>query len=258
VYALEALGIERVVSSPLNVGSGTVHSAHGVYPVPAPATLRLLDRTPIYAGSQACELVTPTGALLVTHYAESFGPVPAMRPEQVGYGAGSKDFEHTPNVLRVLIGEAAPAGSSHDVVVIESEIDDMNPQIFGILMDRLLAAGALDVFYTPIQMKKNRPGTLLTVVAPPDLRERLTSIVFRETTTIGLRYRGMRRECLERETVSVATPYGAVGIKVARRDGEVLNASPEFDDCARLAAEKGVPVKDVQAAASKAYLERGS
>jgi uncharacterized protein (TIGR00299 family) protein len=255
VFALEAMGIDRIVSSPVNVGSGTVRTAHGVYPVPVPASARLLEGRPVYAGAQTGELVTPTGALLITSYAESYGPVPPMRLQKVGYGAGTRDVKETPNVLRVLIGEADAAGPSHSVVVIEAEIDDMNPQIFGLLMDRLLGDGALDVFYTPIQMKKNRPGTLMTIVASPDARERLTSTVFRETTTIGVRYREMVRECLDRETVSVTTPYGPVTIKVARQRGQVLNASPEFDDCARLAAAKGVPVKDVQAAAVKAYLE---
>ncbi|MBI4264904.1 MAG: nickel pincer cofactor biosynthesis protein LarC [Acidobacteria bacterium] len=256
VYGLEALGVDMVVASPLNVGGGTVRSAHGVYPVPAPATVRLLEGAPIYAGPQQAELVTPTGALLVAGYAERYGPVPAMRLTTVGYGAGSRDFADTPNVLRVLIGEADAKGPSHTVVVMEAEIDDMNPQIFGVLMDRLLAEGALDVFYTAVQMKKSRPGTLLTIVAPPEERERLASVVFRETTTIGVRYREMLRECLDRETVTVETPFGAVGIKVARRHGEVLNASPEFDDCARLAEAAGAPVKDVQAAAMRAYLDR--
>ena len=255
VFALETIGADRIVSSPLNVGHGSIRSAHGLYPVPAPATLRLLQDAPIYAGPQEAELVTPTGALLVTGYADSYGPVPAMRLTQAGYGAGSRDFHDTPNVLRILIGEADTTASSHAVVVIEAEIDDMNPQIFGMLMDRLLAEGALDVFYTPIQMKKNRPGTLLTIVAPPAVRERLTSTVFRETTKIGVRYREMTRECLDRERVTVETPFGAVRMKVARRNGEVLNASPEFDDCARLATATGTPVKDVQAAAMKAYLD---
>ena len=181
-----------------------------------------------------------------------------MRVEAIGYGAGSRDFPDTPNVLRVLIGEADAAAPSHEVVVIEAEIDDMNPQIFGVVMDRLLGQGALDVFYTPIQMKKNRPGTLISVIAPPDARERLTSTIFRETTTIGVRYREMRRECLDRETMSVQTPYGTVRVKVARRNGETLNASPEFDDCVRCAADSGLPVKDVQAAAMRAYLDQRS
>src|SRR5688500_10790688 len=252
VYAMEAIGADRIVASPLNVGSGSVHAAHGLYPVPAPATTRLLEGVPIYAGPQQAELVTPTGALLITAYAQQFGVVPPMRLQRAGYGAGSRDFPHSPNVLRVLIGEGDDASPPHRVVVIEAEIDDMNPQIFGVLIDRLLKEGALDVFYTSIQMKKNRPGTLLSIVAPPAARERLTSTVFRETTTIGIRYREMDRECLDRETVPVDTPFGRVGIKVARRNGEVMNASPEFDDCARLAAESGTPVKDVQAAAMKA------
>jgi uncharacterized protein (TIGR00299 family) protein len=257
VFALEWLGVGDVVSSPVNVGSGTIRVAHGHYPVPAPATARLLEGVPIYAGAQQAELVTPTGALLVSSYATAYGPVPPMTLERVGYGAGTRDFGDTPNVLRVLIGEAAADRGvlPHPVVVIESEIDDMNPQIFGPLMDRLLDAGALDVFYTPVQMKKNRPGTLLTIVAAPDRRQALTDVVFAETTSIGVRYREMARECLARETLSVDTPYGAIRVKVARRDGRVLNAAPEFEDCVRAARERGVPLKDVQAAATKAFLD---
>ncbi len=266
VFAMEWLGADLVTASPLNVGSGTVRVAHGLYPVPAPATMRLLEGVPVYAGEQKAELVTPTGALLVSAYARSYGPMPAMTVRATGYGAGSREFGDTPNVLRVVVGEADRSleGVRHDrgssgmqtVVVIECEIDDMNPQIFGMLMDRLLAEGALDVFYTAVQMKKNRPGTLLTIVAPPDRRERLTSIVFGETTSIGVRYREMTRECLDRETVTVTTPWGPVRVKIARRNGAVLNASPEFDDCARVANERGVPVKDVQAAATKGWLDQ--
>jgi len=178
-----------------------------------------------------------------------------MRLDKVGYGAGSRDLPDTPNVLRVMIGEDG-GGAEQAVVVIEAEIDDMNPQIFGVLMDRLLAEGALDVFYTAIQMKKSRPGTLLTIVAPPDARERLTAVVFRESTTIGVRYREMQRECLDREIVTVETPLGQVRFKVARRDGEILNASPEFDDCVRLATTHGRPVKDIQALAMRAFADR--
>ena len=254
VYALESLGVDRVVASPLNVGSGSVRSAHGLYPVPAPATLRLLQGAPIYSGPQQAEMVTPTGALLVRAYASEFGGIPAMKVSAIGYGAGSRDFPDTPNVLRVLIGEADPKAPSVSVVVIEAEIDDMNPQIFGVVMDTLLAQGAVDVFYTPIQMKKNRPGILLTVIAPPDARERLTAAIFRETTTIGVRYREMARECLDREDVTVQTALGAVRVKVARREGRVLNASPEFEDCARIARERNVPVKEVHALAIKAFL----
>ena len=256
VFALDFLDVDRIVSSPLNVGSGTIHSAHGVYPVPAPATIRLLQGAPIYSGPQRAEMVTPTGALLIASYATAFGPIPPMRVRSIGYGAGSRDFVDAPNVLRVLIGEADAAAPSQSVVVIEAEIDDMNPQIFGLLMDRLLADGALDVFYTAIQMKKNRPGILLSAIAAPDRREALTTTIFRETTTIGVRYREMARECLDREAVTVQTPLGAIRVKVARRRGELFNASPEFDDCVRVAAEHGRPVKEVQALALHAFYNR--
>jgi uncharacterized protein (TIGR00299 family) protein len=258
VFAMEIIGAERIVASPLNVGSGTVRTAHGVYPVPAPATVRLLKDAPIYAGAQKAEMVTPTGALLITGYAHAFGSVPPMRVAQIGYGAGNRDFADMPNVLRVLIGEADAAAASHTVVVIEAEIDDMNPQIFGVLMDRLLTQGALDVFYTPIQMKKNRPGTLLSVIATPDMREALTGTIFRETTTIGVRYREMTRECLDRRTVIVTTSVGDVRIKVAARNGEILNAAPEFEDCVRLAGEHNLPAKTIQALAMKAWLDAGN
>jgi uncharacterized protein (TIGR00299 family) protein len=256
VFALEWFGAERIVVSPLNVGSGTVKTAHGVYPVPAPATLRLLGDAPVYAGDIAAELLTPTGALVLTDYAASYGPMPAMRVERVGYGAGDRDFEKTPNVLRVLVGESTEHRHTTIVSVVECEIDDMNPQIFGTLMDQLYAAGALDVLYAPVHMKKNRPGTLMTLIARPEDRERLVDLVFRETTTIGVRYTEMQRECLERETITVATPLGPVRFKVARRNGRVLNAQPEFDDLVRLANEHSRPVKDVQALAAKAWLER--
>jgi uncharacterized protein (TIGR00299 family) protein len=272
VHALEYLGPDRVVSSPLNVGSGTVRAAHGVYPVPAPATLQLLTGVPIYAGPQTAEMTTPTGALLVTAYAESFGPFPSLKVQAVGYGAGARDFKDRPNVLRVVVGETVAegpqageaaggveprAGAPTRVTVIEAEIDDMSPQLFGLVMERLLAEGALDVFYTSVQMKKNRPGTLLTVIAPPGARERLSAVIFRETTTLGVRYRESEREVLDRDTVIVETAAGPIPIKVARRDGQVLNAAPEFDDCVRAAAASGRPVKEVQALAVRAFLDQG-
>ena len=256
VHALEWLGVEQIVASPLNVGSGIIRSAHGAYPVPAPATLRLLADAPVYAGSQQVELVTPTGALLVTDYAAAFGPMPPMRVRGSGYGAGARDLPGTPNVTRVVLGESLDAAATEAIVAIEAEIDDMNPQIFGVLIDRLLEQGAHDVFYTPVQMKKNRPGTLLTVIAPPAARERLVTTIFRETTTLGVRYQDMQRECLDREITQVETALGAVRMKVARRHGVVVNAAPEFDDCARLAGRHGTPIKDVQALATKAFLDR--
>jgi uncharacterized protein (TIGR00299 family) protein len=255
VFGMEWLGADEVVVSPLNVGSGTVTCAHGEFPVPAPATARLLTGVPVYAGSVASELVTPTGALLMTGYASRFGPLPAMRIASIGYGAGTKDFPGHPNVLRLVVGETESAQEGERVVVIECEIDDMNPQLFGPLMDGLYAAGALDVFYAPVQMKKNRPGTLVTVVAPPSRREPLSSVLFTETTTIGVRYQEVMRECLEREVRAIDTPAGRIRFKVATRGGRVLNASPEFEDCARLAAERGLPVKDVQAMAVKAWVD---
>jgi uncharacterized protein (TIGR00299 family) protein len=255
VHALELIGADRIVASPLNVGSGTIRSSHGLYPVPAPATVRLLEGVPIYSGTQRAEMVTPTGALLITEYATEFGGIPAMKTSRIGYGAGARNFEDTPNVVRVLIGESDASVSSHTVTVIEAEIDDMNPQIFGVVMDKLLAQGALDVFYTPIQMKKNRPGTLLSAIATPATRETLTATIFQETTTIGVRYRDMTRECLDRESQTVNTPFGPIRFKVARRAGDVLNAAPEFDDCVRVANATGRSVKEIQAAATKAWLD---
>jgi pyridinium-3,5-bisthiocarboxylic acid mononucleotide nickel chelatase len=256
VFALDWFGAEHIVVSPLNLGSGTVTTAHGIYPVPAPATLRLLGEAPVYGSDVAMELLTPTGALLLTDYANAYGPMPPMTVERIGYGAGDRDFEGRPNVLRVVVGHSAEEAAGSRVCVIECEIDDMNPQIFGSLMDQLYTSGALDVFYAPIQMKKNRPGTLMTIIARPPDRERLTELVFRETTTIGVRYTEMRRECLSRETVAVETPLGEVRFKVARRDGQVFNAQPEFDDLVRVAREHSRPVKEVQALAAKAWLER--
>jgi pyridinium-3,5-bisthiocarboxylic acid mononucleotide nickel chelatase len=280
VFGFEWFGIDDIVASPLNVGGGTVRCAHGVFPVPAPATARLLAGVPVY-GNGTTELVTPTGALIVTSYAREFGPLPAMTIEKVGYGAGDRDPKDTPNVLRILRGERVEAAvregaeratgplasdragvwggaprEDEQIVKLECEIDDMNPQLFGPLMDSLMAAGALDVFYTPVQMKKNRPGTLVTVLGRPDLREPLTDILFRGSTTIGVRYQQMSRACLERATESVETPFGSIRFKVARRNGEELNAAPEFDDCARLAVEHRVPIKTIQAAAVKAWLDR--
>lgn len=255
VFGLEWVGADRIVCSPLNVGGGTVKSAHGVFPVPAPATVKLLGDAPIYAGAVQHELVTPTGALIVSSYAGSFGPIPPMTVEQVGYGAGDRDHPDRPNVLRVLIGRAAEDTRSERVTLVECEIDDMNPQLFGVVMDRLYAAGALEVFYVPVQMKKNRPGTLLTVLVAPERRPQIADVIFRETTTIGLRYSEVNRECLDREMVTVSTTLGAVRFKISSRDGRVMNAVPEFEDCARLAAAHNLPVKDVQTLAVRAYGE---
>jgi pyridinium-3,5-bisthiocarboxylic acid mononucleotide nickel chelatase len=255
VYGMEWLGVNNVVASPLNVGSGTVTCAHGTFPVPAPATALLLRGVPVYAGRVAAELVTPTGALLITEYAKRFGPLPEMRIDVVGYGAGDRDFSDHPNVLRLLVGETASTPGLERIVVLECEIDDMNPQLFGPLMDALYAAGALEVFYAAVQMKKNRPGTLVTVIAPPDRREALAGKLFAETTTIGVRYQELLRERLEREIRILDTPVGPIRFKVATRDGRVLNAAPEFDACVKAAAERGMSIKDVHAIAQKAWLD---
>jgi uncharacterized protein (TIGR00299 family) protein len=253
VFALEWAGADRIVCSPLNVGGGMVPSAHGHFPVPAPATLQLLGEAPVYSGAVQKELVTPTGALIATSYATEFGPIPPLTIEHVGYGAGSRENPDTPNVLRILLGRAADRPPADRVVVIECEIDDMNPQLFGSAMERLYAAGALEVFYVPVQMKKNRPGTLLTVVAPPELRSILSDIVFRETTTIGLRHYEVEREVLQREIVPVETPLGVVRFKLAWREGRVINAVPEFEDSAAIAKARNMSVKDVQTIALQAY-----
>jgi uncharacterized protein (TIGR00299 family) protein len=256
VFAFEWARADRVIVSPLNVGSGMVRSAHGVFPVPAPATVRLLGDAPVYSRGPQAELLTPTGALLLTGYASGFGPLPPLRVQHTGYGAGDRDFAETPNVLRLIVGDSVEPEPGDRIVVLECEIDDMNPQIFGPLMDRLYDAGALEVVYAPVQMKKNRPGTLVTVLSPPDLRATLEAIVFAETTTIGVRYHEVQRTRLDREIVKVETPLGPVRLKIARRAGVVVNASPEFDDCVRLATERQLPLKEVQALAMKAWLER--
>jgi len=258
VFGFEWFGADRVVASPLNLGAGTVRCQHGTYPVPAPATARLVAGVPVYSSGAQGELLTPTGALLVTGFAQSFGPVPAMTIDRIGYGAGDRNPPDTPNVLRLLVGQSVAAGPLERVVVVECEMDDMNPQLFGPLMDRLYGAGALEVFYTPVQMKKNRPGTLVTIVAPPARRPALTGVLFAETTTIGVRFHELSRERLDREIVEVATPLGAVRFKIARRGGQILNAAPEFEDCARVAATHQRSIKDVQMLAMKAYLDQAA
>ena len=262
VFALEWFGIDDIVSSALNVGSGTVKIAHGTYPVPAPATLRLLRGVPVYSSGLSSELVTPTGALLVSAYARSYGPMPSMSVERAGYGAGTKDFDGVPNVMRVVVGERIRAQtdprSSGGIVEVVCEIDDMNPQLFGPVTDLLMNAGALDVFLTPVQMKKGRPGTLLTVLAPATDRAAITGILFRETTTIGVRFHDVERETLDRRWQDVRVEGGVIRIKIAERNGVVLNAAPEFDDCLRAATASGLPVKVVQAAAMRAWLDLNS
>jgi uncharacterized protein (TIGR00299 family) protein len=260
VFALEWLGITDVVVSPINVGGGTVEIAHGRFPVPAPATLALLKGVPVYSGGPEVELVTPTGALILSDYASAFGAMPPMTPTRIGYGAGTRDFAQIPNVVRIVIGERLSSvvadATGESVVKIECEIDDMSPQLYGPASERLFEAGALDVYLTAIQMKKGRPGTLVTVLASADSRQRVCDVLFRETTTIGVRFTVMERETMDRKWETVAISGGPVRIKLASRNGATVNAVPEFDDCLRIAQSTGRPVKDVQAEALGAWISR--
>ena len=254
VVGLWLLGIEHVYASPVHVGRGTVTCAHGTLPVPAPATQELLRGVPIYGRDVDAELVTPTGAAILTTLAERFGAAPPMRVEQVGYGAGSRDLP-LPNLLRVSIGETTEQveGYEEDVVtVIETNIDDMNPQLYEHVMERLFDSGALDVFLTPIQMKRNRPGVQLSVLVAEERVADVLDILFAETTTIGVRTCPMRRWKLGRERIVVETRYGPVGVKVARRSGTVMNVAPEYRECRRVAEEQGVPLKEMYQAALEA------
>jgi pyridinium-3,5-bisthiocarboxylic acid mononucleotide nickel chelatase len=250
----ELLGIDEFACSALDVGAGQVKTAHGLLPVPAPATAELLRGAPLYTSGIARELVTPTGAAIATTLSTRYAQIPEMTLRAVGYGAGSADLTEKANVLRILIGENATseAGEHWDapVSVIETNLDDMSPQIYGYFVERALAAGALDVFSTAVQMKKNRPGVLLTILCDAAHTARLMDLVFRETTTIGVRTYDVRRKVLDRELVPVETPFGEVRMKISRMNGSVLNATPEYEDCQRLAAEKGIPLKQVIAAAS--------
>ncbi len=259
VIGLHWLRADRFVSSPLNVGTGTVSMSHGTFPVPAPATARLVQGAPVYGLGEG-ELLTPTGALLVTAFATSYGPLPLLQLEAVGHGAGSRDVPGRPNVLRLIVGEEAGAatGDGEAVLVLETEVEDASPQLLGALMDLLLAEGALDVYYTPIHMKKGRPGILITVLAKPKNRLALEETLFRETTTLGVRRQEWLRTVLDREFVTVGTAYGDVRVKVGRRDGRVYNAQPEWADCEKAASACGAPVKEVWAAAFAAYRQRGA
>jgi uncharacterized protein (TIGR00299 family) protein len=258
----EALHVDGFICSPLNVSGGTVQCAHGTIPVPAPATVELLQGAPVYSSGVQVELVTPTGAAIVKTLASRFSKFPAMRIEKSGYGAGSRDFSAHANVLRLTIGETVATGivantASDTIMVLEANLDDLNPQVFGYVMDRLFEAGALDAFGVPVQMKKNRPGTLLTVLCKPVDAARLTEIIFAETTTLGVRRREEARQTLARRWASVQTAWGEVRIKIASMNGTVTNYAPEYEDCRRIAAEHRVPLKAVMGGAVEAYLRLG-
>ncbi len=262
----EALGVEQFVCSPLNLGSGTVVCGHGVMPVPAPATLELLQGAPIYSADIQKELVTPTGAAIVKVLVSSFGPRPMMTTEKIGYGAGAREFSGYPNVLRLSVGEAqdmtfksngaSTCFAEEEIAVLEANLDDLNPQLIGYIVDLALAEGAHDVFTTPVQMKKNRPGTLLTILAHPDQEEKLRALLFRESSTLGVRTRREQRHVLPRHHEAVSTRWGEVRMKVANLNGTVSQYAPEYEDCRRIAVEHHVPLKAVMQEAIRLYLDR--
>jgi hypothetical protein len=259
----ELLGIDEFACSSLDVGAGQVKTAHGLLPVPAPATAELLRGAPTYSSGVQRELVTPTGAAIATTLATRYAEIPKMTLRTIGYGAGSADLKEKANVMRLLIGESevSEPGEHWDapISVIETNLDDMSPQIYGYFVDRALAAGALDVFSTSVLMKKNRPGQLVTLLCEHANLSRLMDLIFRETTTIGVRTYEVRRKTLDRELIPVATPFGEVRLKVSRMNGTVLNATPEYEDCQRIAAARGIPLKEVIAAATFEFQkQRGS
>jgi pyridinium-3,5-bisthiocarboxylic acid mononucleotide nickel chelatase len=247
VSGIDLLGVEKVICSPIPLGRGFTRSAHGRIPVPAPATLALLQGAPVTGSDVEGETVTPTGAALLTSLASGYGPIPAMTLRLAGYGAGRKEWA-IPNVLRVLIGDDGSQGSrAESLSVLETNIDDLNPETYDYVMARLFAAGALDVFLAPIQMKKNRPATLLSVLCRPALVDALSAILFAETSTLGIRRHDVLRTCLPREIRTVETPYGPIRVKVATY-GDREKAAPEYEDCRRAAEAHGVPLREVYAA----------
>jgi uncharacterized protein (TIGR00299 family) protein len=253
----EALGVDEFICSPLNVGGGTVVCAHGTFPVPAPATVELLKGASVYSSGLQAELVTPTGAAIVATLAKGFAAFPDMKIEKSGYGAGTHDFPGHANVLRIIVGEAvaglAEKISQDTIAILEANLDDLNPQVFGYVMERLLESGALDVFGIPVQMKKNRPGVVLTVLCKPGDADKLEQIVFAETTTLGVRRREEKRQVLARKWKSISTRFGDVRIKIASLNGDITSCTPEYEDCRRIAAEQKVPLKTVMNEAMDVY-----
>lgn len=246
----DALKIERFVCSPLHVGSGMMKMAHGQFPIPPPAVTELLKGVPFYATEIKGELLTPTGAAIITTVCSEYGPIPAIKTEATGYGAGTREYQDFPNVLRVLVGESEARDATDERLwMLETNLDDASPQIIGHIMDRVLALGALDCFFTPVQMKKNRPGVLLSVLCGRDEKEAVMKLLFTETTTIGVRSYEVTRRALQRSVVRVETQYGPIDVKVAHLDGRVVNEMPEFEQCREAAAQAGVPLKIVEDAA---------
>jgi uncharacterized protein (TIGR00299 family) protein len=257
--ALEMLGKPRVLSGPVIEGTGFINCAHGRFPIPAPATLALLAErsVPVSQCDEPHELITPTGAALLAEFAESFGPMSGFAPEKIGYGLGTRDNHTRPNVLRAVLGQTAAKSSGHDwqtdtIAVLEANLDDLNPEILGYFVEHALAAGALDVFHTPIQMKKNRPGVLLTVLCAETEADKFTELVLRETSTFGVRRHSAERRKLAREFATVKTPHGEVTVKIGNLDGKVLQAAPEFESCKKIAEQAKIPLKQVYDEAKRA------
>ena len=243
----DALQIERFVCSPLHVGSGMVKMAHGQFPIPPPAVAELLKGVPFYATELKGELLTPTGAAIITTVCSEFGPIPQMKTDTTGYGAGTREYPDFPNVLRVLLGETEAHGANDERLwMLETNLDDASPQIIGHVMDRVLELGALDCFFTPVQMKKNRPGVLLSVLCGRDEKEAVMKLLFTETTTLGVRSYEVARRALQRSVVRVETQYGPIDVKVAHLDGRIVNEMPEFEQCRQAAARANVAVKVVE------------
>ncbi len=252
------LRVERLYCSPLPLGRGLIASRHGNLPLPAPAALEALKGIPVYGDSSTFELVTPTGAALVSVLAHAYGPMPCMRVTSIGYGAGQRSLPDRPNLLRLIMGEPEAAEAESDrVICLETNIDDMNPQFYEHVMQRLMEAGALDVFLEPVQMKKNRPGTLLRVLGTPENYQTLAGILIEETTTLGVRYTELRRITVKREIRTVQTDFGPVRVKMAYLRGRYLRSIPEYEDCRKLAVEKGVPLVTDHEQARLRALERG-
>jgi uncharacterized protein (TIGR00299 family) protein len=251
LWCIEALGIERIVASPVQVGTGTVKCRHGLMPLPAPATAYLLKGAPVYSRGVEAELVTPTGAALLRHLADEFGPLPTMKVERIGYGCGDRDLAEHPNVLRLMLGESTTNLVQDEVAVVETNIDDMNPEVFDHLFARCFKAGAVDVYVTSIQMKKNRPGWKLAVIAPVEQEDGIARLLLAETSTFGVRSTVWRRRMLDREIRTVETEYGPVRVKVGRAEG-ILKAAPEYEDCRQQAETAKVPLLRVYQAALNA------
>lgn len=251
----ELLGIERFVSSPLHVGSGMIEMAHGRFPVPPPAVAELLRDAPVYASDIAGELVTPTGAAIISTVCENYGGLPMMKLIGTGYGAGTREYQNFPNVLRVMLGEdqASEAYADERLYMIETNIDDMSPQIFGYVMERALEGGALDCYFTPVQMKKNRPGVLISILCRESACDAMCELLFTETTTLGVRKFEVERRSLERETMRVKTEYGAIDVKVARLDDRVVKQMPEYEQCRAAAQSAKVALRLVEDAARAAF-----